>query len=246
MSETQKLISVVEFLCGLHARPVSTHDLKSFFRQHPDKIPQLHQRLGQLLIKAARPYRHGKNPLRKIGLIGNQTYYAVGAGNWVEVFERHKRLLRMQEVVSWRLPELAAALLDTDHEKAARNAMAGFIKEWSSVAGEYQPMVEQINEAGAMAAAKFQNHSPDDLVDRKSARSLLLRLVASYDGKIRAKHFNPNRPLAMLRWPQSGLFKAIDDLVYSKAQIEAFARWKAGVEGRERLYLSFYDPTALR
>jgi len=198
-----------------------------------------------LLIKAARPYRRSTNPLHKIGLIGNQAYYAVGAGPWHTTLGQHGRLLRMQAVAAWRLSEHVAPLLGTRYEQAARNAMAGFVQEWSESAHEYHPLADQVLQAKDMAASVFHLHKPDDLISRKEARRLLLKLVAKYDGKLRAKHFNPNRPLAFLCWPQSNLFKSPGALVYSRHQIEAFARWKAGFAGKERLYLSFYDLSIL-
>jgi hypothetical protein len=245
-SEAKKLIAVIDLLCHQLERPASSNDLKSYFRSHPLAIPQLQQRPGQLLIKAARPYRRGTNPLQKIGLIGNQAYYAVGPGSWHKALEKHGRLQRMQAAAAWRLPEKAAPLLGTKHEQAARNALAGFALEWRKVAHEHQPLADQILEATAMAASVFQLHAPDDLISRKEAQALLLKLVAKYDGRLRAKHFNLYRPLAFLRWPHSGLFTPSGALVYLRRQIKAFACWKAGLEGHERLYLSFYDPTILR
>ena len=245
LCQARHLIAAVDHVCSQLSRPVCTTDLKAYFQHHPWKIPQLRQRIGQLLIKAARPYRRSTNPLHKIGLIGNQAYYAVGAGPWHTTLGQHGRLLRMQAVAAWRLPEHVAPLLGTRYEQAARNAMAGFVQEWSESAHEYHPLADQVLQAKDMAASVFHLHKPDDLISRKEARRLLLKLVAKYDGKLRAKHFNPNRPLAFLCWPQSNLFKSPGALVYSRHQIEAFARWKAGFAGKERLYLSFYDLSIL-
>ena len=241
--ETHKLISTVAHLCRHLDRPVCSKDLKTYFSEHPDEIPQLKQRLGQLLIKAARPHRRGDNCLKKIGLIGNQAYYAVGVGNWAMSFATHKLHIRMQEVALWRLPETLTCLLGTKFETAARNALAGFVKEWSPA--DFPPLAEQVEEARALASPKFQLHPPTDLIGRKEARALLLKLLAKHDGKLRARHFNSDRPLAFLCWPQSSVFKEQPELTYSKSQIQAFTRWKSGFEGREKLYLSFYDPTIL-
>jgi hypothetical protein len=241
--ETGKLSSVVSLLCQKLGRPVCSKDLKAYFSKHPDEIPQLQQRLGQILIKAARPHRRGDNPLKKIGLIGNQAYYAVGVGNWAASINAHKVQLRIEKVVLWRLPETLTCLLGTKFEAAARNALAGFVKEWSAT--DFPPLAEQVAEARRIASPKFQLHLPKDLIGRKEAKALLLKLVAKHDGKLRAQHFNPDRPLAFLCWPQSSIFKEQPELTYSKSQIQAFTSWKSGFEGREKLYLSFYDPTIL-
>jgi hypothetical protein len=133
--------------------------------------------------------------------------------------------------------------MGTKFEAAARNALAGFVKEWSAT--DFPPLAEQVAEARRIASPKFQLHLPKDLIGRKEAKALLLKLVAKHDGKLRAQHFNPDRPLAFLCWPQSSIFKEQPELTYSKSQIQAFTSWKSGFEGREKLYLSFYDPTIL-
>jgi hypothetical protein len=149
----------------------------------------------------------------------------------------------MQEVALWRLPETIQPFLGTNSEAAARNALAGFVKEWGHTT--LPALVQQVEEARVLASPSFRLHLSGDLIGRKEARALLLKLVGKYQGKLRSRHFNPNRPLALLRWPQSQLFKQPAALTYSKGQINAFSCWKGGLEGRDRLYLSFYDPTVL-
>jgi hypothetical protein len=146
----------------------------------------------------------------------------------------------MQEVALWRLPETLQPFLGTKVEAAARNALAGFVKEWSHAT--LPALADQIEEARELAASSFRLHLPSDLIGRKEARALLLKLVGKHQGKLRSRHFNPNRPLVLLHWPQSQLFQQPAALAYSKEQINAFSCWKGGLEGRERLYLSFYDP----
>lgn len=208
---TQKAILVEEVatLCRLLNRPVSSKDLTKRWKELPGNRPLFIQRTGQNLIKAARAV-NGDNPvLHKIGVIGNLAFYAdEDSPYWRERFFLHEIAVRAKMHVTWGIPHQAAFLLGTEHDDIARNALWGFLVEWSVAKHEAvvpDGLRELVQVAEQYIASRFIPKCPT-LVSRAEAAALILSEIERrnpfFEGAL-----NINRHLARLCWPQSTLFK---------------------------------------
>lgn len=230
ISQKAILVEEVEILSRELLRPVSSKDLLHRWKENPDRRPMLTQRVGQLLLKACRPNRRENPILFQVGVIDNLAFYAADQNpEWRKALRRHEIEERAQTHVRWAIPEHAVFLLDTEHDALAKNALAGFVAEWASVAENRsivlpKRMHDLLNTARREATGRFDGTCPE-LLSREEARSILLEEMAArnpfYEGST-----STHRYLSLLRWPMSSMFGQTG---YWELQIRQFcaARWPA-------------------
>lgn len=219
-------------LCHQLDRPVCSADLAADFAKSTEYQPLFLQRLGQVLIKTARA--RSQDAIYRIGIVGRFAYYAPDtAPHWFAKLRAHDVEKGVERQLRINLPLHSEALLGTVLEPFARNALAGFRREWetknahcgqtkSALAQRFDPVLRA---ARAQATAKFVAGEPTTLVPRKRARHILRtehgRLVQS------ESHLSLQRHLALLRWPQSDLFSRERPQCFADLQVRCYclAKW---------------------
>jgi len=211
-SQKARLVAEVDALCRQLGRPVSSKDLAARWRECPERRPLLTQGIGQLLIKAARPVK-GDNPvLWQVGTIGNLGFYATKVNkSLVELLRQHDIAIRAARHVKWAIPEHALYLLGTEHDSLAKNALSGFVAEWSGTASDptinLPPRLhELLDVARNHTPREYSGHCPE-LIGRHEASGILAAKIARTTGQDNTG--NLNRHLARLAWPMCSLFSEV-------------------------------------
>jgi hypothetical protein len=228
-SENQRLCELVLKLAVQLDRPICSLDLDAHFHTEPDSRPILTQRLGQLLIKAARPAVGPVPRLRRVGLFGNRAYYANDDPVWNVRFADFVNRGRLELFHELRFPDRVRYLMGSQYGGLASHALAGWVAETELLMARCpdhplnSDLVRQREQARPLAALTFRLVAHDDLMDRVSARRLLRRLVEHRNPHRCGYKVNYNRYLAPLKWPQSALYPAADGrLDYSRRQLQAY------------------------
>lgn len=231
-TETMRLIPQIMALCYQLDRPVCSADLAAHFAKSSEYQPLFLQRFGQVLIKTARA--RSQDAIYRIGIVGRFAYYAPDtAPHWFAKLRAHDIEKRVERQLRINLPLHAEALLGTVLEPFARNALAGFRREWegqNAHCGETNPALAQkfeavLRAARVQAVAKFIPQEPTSLISRNEARRILRtehgRLVQS------ESHLSLQRHLALLRWPQSDLFSRGRPQCFADLQVRSYclAKW---------------------
>ena len=229
MNGKAHLLQEVRFLAEKLKRPVSSRDLAAHWRAFPDSRPLLLQAPGQLLIKASRECETGER-VHRIGLYGNLAFYAPDEDSfWQRAFDLYTIRERMRRHVRWGIPQHALYLVGTDQERYGLNAIAGFLEEWGPVMeiNEAQQIAIETGFIKMMDLARSETVPPwagriPKLTNRaKVARIILCAVADTRDGD--SKHFNVNRHLAEVAWPQTPVFT---EKGYWLAQVAAYVDWK--------------------
>jgi len=226
-SQKARLVAEVDALCRQLGRPVSAKDLAARWRSLPDRRPILLQGVGQLLLKASRPVKGDSPILRQVGMIGNLGFYAADEDPaWAESFRRHEIAVRAARHVKWAIPEHALYLLGTEHDALAKNALAGFVAEWSAPVADttiaLPPRLHDLLDVAKQhAPGEFCGHCPE-LVSRGEASDILASQIARTAGLDDTG--NLNRHLARLSWPMCSLFSGVGFWEFQVRQY-CHARW---------------------
>lgn len=238
-AQKRRLLAEVERLCVMLDRPVCSKDLARAFCAEPDRQPILRQALGQVLIKAARPVLAPARSLHRVGILGNVAFYAPDEDPaWSVKLQQHFVCLQVSRAEKEQLPARASALFGTPFEGIARNALAGFMQEWSMLKGAAAPdrvslekLDRLLRHAAVEASPKFVACVPFDLVRREQAASMLRREYATRNHAVAAERQNVNRHLARLKWPQSQLFQQTPAGEFSVLQVRCYAaeRWPQSI-----------------
>ncbi|MFZ5807634.1 MAG: hypothetical protein ACOY3I_10575 [Verrucomicrobiota bacterium] len=192
--------------------------------------PLLRQRLGQQLIKAAYPRLQPVSFLYQVGIIGNLAFYATTPEKkWDKKLEQYFLELEIQKELHLHTVDHAIGLFGTAYEKMARNALAGFVKQWSFVSKlkqteEIAKLKRMLKEAKLHVAKTFKLQAPQKLISRQDAERFLRREAEKRLGKFRASHINYSRYLAPWSWPQVNLFQKSSELLYSPQQLQWIAQ----------------------
>jgi len=242
-SEVRKLASDVAALAVQLQRPICSRDLAAYYATGNDQ-PLLLQCLCQILVKAAREYRRTKAQIRKVGMHEGRAYYAVGDDPcWTERFERFCLVTDLRAQVRLDLPVRSRVLVGTEFEAVMRNALAGFLVEWrprivrygeinDCQAPEFEKLLE---DASRLAAPKFVLKHPRSLVDRSHAAKILREEYGRRMIDVDASSMNVKRHLAVLRWPQSTLFRPFEQKFWSlQVHLHCSAKWS--MNNREDTY----------
>jgi hypothetical protein len=238
MNSTQfdRLLADIVMLCGKLKRPVSSKDLLRYYRQFPDSRPLLLQRLGQVLFKMARVRSKTFSArIQKIGIIGNLAFYAPDYTEEMRsAFALYSTQVALAEQCRYRLPDYAVRLIGTRFEGMARNALAGFVEDWS-------PLVAQCNGFSSAtldemhgllatsrkyAASEFIRVVPENLISRADAAGILREEYQRRSHGTDTSTMNVGRHLVHLSWPQSRLFPPLPNLFWAD-QVKAYcaSRW---------------------
>jgi hypothetical protein len=238
MESTQftRLLADVVMLCGKLRRPVSSKDLLRYYRRFPESRPLLLQRLGQVLIKLAR-VRSGSSSARiqKIGIIGNLAFYAPDNSEAMRSsFGLYSTQVALAEQCRFRLPDYAVRLIGTRFEGMARNALAGFVEEWSPAVAQCKgcssvtldEMPGLLATANNYATSKFIEVLPENLITRAEAACILREEYQRRSLGTETFSMNVGRHLVHLSWPQSRLFPPLPNLFWAD-QVKAYcaSRW---------------------
>ncbi len=228
-SEKSQLLREVRVLAEHLKRPVSSRDLAQRWKKFPVSRPLLCQAPGQLLIKASREF-NGCERVFRVGIYNNLVFYAPDEDPaWQKAFDLHTIQERMRQHVRRGIPQQALYLVGTNQERYGLNAIAGFLKEWGPVMDteEVQQIAIETGFIKMMDLARSETVPPwvgriPKLTNRaKAARIILCAVADTRDGD--AKHFNVNRHLAEVAWPQTPLFT---EKGYWLAQVAAYVDWK--------------------
>ncbi len=227
-AEKWKLATEVRDLAIRLDRPVCSADLRAHFREYPDRYPLFMQRLGQVMIKAAR--RTKIQAIWPVGKIHSAVFYAPDlAPEWGEKLESYRLKNEVVARLTEDFPGFVSPLLGGEHDKFARNSFAGYVAEWSPVAES--PLLQSwlplkhfkqlIETAKKSSADSFVAISPIDLVDRIAAGNILRR---EYRRRIDpVSKLSLHRHLARLSWPQCSLMPSCGTQKFSRAQVFAYA-----------------------
>jgi hypothetical protein len=242
LSENRKLCDLVSALAMELGRPVCSIDLDRHFAAHPESRPLLTQRLGQLLLKAARPARTGISCIRQVGLYANHGYYAPDTSRIWDVrlaeFRNHEELILFHRL---RFFARIRYLIGGSYDALARHALAGWMAEVDFLMGRCPShpscaiLIQQRDQIRPLAASSFARVVPSDLISRSVALSLLQRSIFENAAHRQGFKINYSRYLSQLKWPQSHLFPSMQVLKYSRRQLEAFivSRWPRVHENEE-------------
>ena len=226
-SEKLKLIGIVEHLVQKLGRPICSNDVRAFCREHPDAAPLYLQRMGQCLIKAARPMPEPIPYLKKVGVIGNRAYYALKSKpDLIESLQFHKDHLRAVMGASWQIPEHARNLLGTEWDFIGNQACAGFQSEFRRLARLVPVLSAQMERARLITCVKFTLSTNVELISRHEARNLITTKAISALGRERAAAINFSSALCEWKWPQSHLFPPLQNQAYSPTQITLLCHCK--------------------
>ena len=240
-AQVRLLVRAVRQLSQQLKRPVCSKDLKAHWNQHPDERPELLQRTGQTLIKAARPV--SKDRLYRIGRIGNLTYYAADNDPyWTRRLAVHEADLVIEKNIRDQVPAQMLALRSSPHEVLALNAVAG----WAMEMERHLKQASETFSAGVIQDVlnfglpdelpPWAGISPDDLIGKGEAIALLTGELSHRAPFKLEVHNNWHRYLSPWRWPQSILFKRpAGDPVYSRRQLKllAVSLWPEDGEDRD-------------
>jgi len=244
-SENRKLYDLVSALAHELKRPVSSMDLNRHLAIHPETRPVLTQRLGQLLLKAARPAKTGIPRIRPVGLYSYHAYYAPDSSQiWDARFDEFKNYEDLISFHQLRFPERVRYLLNGPHDALARHSLAGWLAEAELLMGRCPThpvnvaLIQQRDQVRLLAALSFAIVIPCDLLPRSTALSLLQRSIAVHAAHRLPFKINHSRYLSTLKWPQSHLYPTLRALKYSRPQLQAFlvSRWPQDHENEEEAY----------
>jgi hypothetical protein len=235
VNQFDRLLADVEVLCAELKRPVCSHDLLRYYSRHPDSRPLLFQRLGQLLLKLARQRTYSRPRIRRVGIIRNLAFYVPNdEREWGVAFELHRSHIAITEQCRFRLPDYAMQLLGTRFDAMARNALAGYIEEWSPVIDLWHGSNDSIlhKMRGLLATAKkyaspeFIRVAPETFIGREEAAATLRKEYGKRMPGINASAMSVGRHLVHLSWPQSRLFTPLPNLFWAD-QVKAYSasRW---------------------
>lgn len=231
-TETMRLLPQIRSLCEQLDRPVCSADLAAHFAKSRDYQPLFLQCLGQVLIKTARA--RSEDAIYRVGLVGRFAHYAPDLSpHWAWKLRAHALEQAVERQLRINLPLYAEALWGTKFYPFARNALAGFKKEWEKKNAELgdtnPPLAENferiLRAAKAQVAPHFVAAEPRSLVSRKCAAKILRtehgRLVAS------ESQLSLQRHLAALRWPQSDVFPRERPQSFAELQVRCYclAKW---------------------
>jgi len=244
-SENRKLYDLASALAHELKRPICSTDLNRYLEVHPVSRPVLTQRLGQLLLKAARPAKTGIPRLRQVGLYGYHAYYAPDADPIWEV--RFAEFRNCEDLVLfYRLHFLGKVryLVGGPHDALVRHSLAGWLVEAELLMGRCPThplnigLIHQRDQVQPLAAGSFTTVIPADLLPRSTALSLLQRSMVEHASYRRTIKINHSRYLSVLKWPQSHLYPSLPALMYSDRQLQAFlvSRWPQDHENEEEAY----------
>lgn len=242
-SGVREIVDDVGYLCNQLQRPVCSKDLAAYYKSNPGERPNMMQAFGQLLLKATYMRKRASPTLQKIGQAGNCSYYALEASpKWHEALRVHALKIRVSAQITLATPTVAQVLFESNYSVFARNAMAGYVREYlpilsdTALAGwrKLSSLNKLVRLAEQYASNGWRLLPPTDLIARENAAALIRREYAKRNPHAEASGHNVNRHLALLHWPQSHLFRANEQLVYSEAQLLAYcaARWPADMEER--------------
>jgi hypothetical protein len=238
-----RLVQAVRRLSARLDRPVSGRDLEMYFRQHPHERPDLMQAIGQLLIKASRPF-DGVERVYQVGIVGNRAYYAANEDpTWEPKLARYDADSWLERAIREDLPDKIRILLDGSMGGLARNALAGWCWEMATVlplasdAARVAKAKVMMGAAEAQAAPSFAGIAPGDLITRAEAVRILSRELGRRAGYMEGIAINWNRITAPWCWPQSRLFEQVPRPMHSRAQIGLVAAvtWPDPCEVTDRL-----------
>ena len=243
---TQKLrlLEAARDLCHKLDRPVCSKDLLTYFREKPDAQPLFLQPLGQVLSKVSRPLPSPAPFLRRVGIVGNMSFYAPDLEPvWTGKLEAYSLRCTLQTLINERMPERALSLIDTRFAAVACNALAGFVKQWqptldTEVAREWEQRSEllaAVDLAQTYATRAFRVRAPEDFVRRPDAATLLRKDYRMRMPGVDADRQNVNRHLVRLQWPQSHFFAGEYRGLFSRLQLRCYAaaRWPLSIEGAD-------------
>ena len=245
LSENRKLYDLVSALAQELKRPISSKDVDRHFEVHPASRPILTQRLGQLLIKAARPAKTGIPRIRQVGLHAYHAYYAPDSTPiWDVRFAEFKNYEELGLFHRLRFHEKVQYLLNGPHDALARHSLAGWLTEADLLMGRCPvhplnaALIQQRDQVRHLAARSFTPVIPSDLLPRSTALSLLRRSIVEHADHRLAFKINYSRYLSALKWPQSHLYPQLQVLKYSARQLQAFlvSRWPQEHENEEESY----------
>lgn len=245
-AEKRRLVRVVGALCARLGRPVSAADLKGWFARHATDRPELAQRLGQQLLKAARPRPAPLPRLWRTGVHGSLAYYCAQEdldGRWAEAFERYVLEERLAAAAKENFVEAVGILLGTEeYGGRAAHALAGWLAEAEELAGrcaqvgvtsaDLESLRGEIAAARPHAVASFTPRPPADLIGRAAADGLLRVEFARRGFEVDGARLSTGRLFSLLRrWPAPGRDKEETEqpggpAFYSRAQVLHLCAWR--------------------
>jgi hypothetical protein len=245
ISENRKLCDLVLKLALELRRPVCSTDLDRHFMIHPESRPVLTQRLGQLLLKAARPAKTEIPRLRQVGLHGNRAYYAPDDDPfWHACFTEYTNREELVHFHQLRYFERVRYLMGSPHDALVRHSLAGWVREAEFLIGRCPRhtisgvLAQQREQMRGVVAPVFGRFIPEDLLTRPAALKHLQRFIRQRGAHRLGFKINYNRYLVELGWPQSHLYPRPPELRYSRRQLEAFmaSRWPLVLENEEEAH----------
>jgi hypothetical protein len=249
LSENRRLCDVVLALSHQLNRPVCSLDLVKHFEAHPESRPILTQRIGQLLIKAARPAKSSVPRLRQVGLFGSRAFYAPNADPaWDDRFVEYVNRGQLDLFQRLRYPEKVWYLLGGAFDSLARHSLTGWMAEAQMLVVRCPDhpasivLIQQREQVRPVSATKFQRFIPDDLLSRDVAMRTLQRFVRDRTPHRTGFQVNYNRYLCPLRWPQSALYTQSPEMTYSLGQLKAFmtSKWPRDDENEEEAHALYW------
>jgi hypothetical protein len=245
LSENRKLYDLVSTLAQELKRPISSKDVDRHFEVYPASRPILTQRLGQLLIKAARPAKTGIPRIRQVGLHAYHAYYAPDSTPiWDVRFAEFRSREDLTLFYQLRFLEKVRYLVGGPHDALVCHSLAGWLVEAELLMGRCPThplsaaLIQQRDQVQPLAAGSFTTVIPADLLPRSTASSLLQRSMVEHASYRRTIKINHSRYLSVLKWPQSHLYPSLPALMYSDRQLQAFlvSRWPRDNENEEEAY----------
>ena len=124
-------------------------DLLHFFWEDPELRPLLFQRPGQLLFKISKQKKRFGLGIYPIGIISNLAFYAPARSQeWIAAFDTHRDIYELAEQCHLRMPEHTVRLIGTRFDAFAKNALAGFVRE-------FEPAYERQRHSSSEVVAEF-------------------------------------------------------------------------------------------
>ena len=242
-AEGRRLVGTVRKLAAKLDRPVCGRDVELYFRMHPHERPELMQAIGQLLLKASRPYA-GVDRVFQIGIIGNRAYYAADEdARWKAKLARHDADLWLARAIREDLPCKVRIIRRGSLDDLARNAFAGWAEEMEEVlplaadATRVAKAKVMVKAAKAEAGRPFTGQVPADLISRAETVEILKDELCRRADYLVGIEVNWNRIATYWTWPQSRLFPRMTGPIHSRAQIALLAAvlWPEPCEVTDRL-----------
>jgi len=242
-AEGRRLVGAVRKLTARLDRPVCGRDLELYFRMYPREHPELLQAIGQLLIKASRPFA-GVDRVYQIGIIGNRGYYAADEDpKWNVRLARHEADVWLERAIREDLPSKVRIILRSSLDDLARNALAGWCQEMEEILPLATDATKVAKTRVAVKAARlevgrpFTGEVPADLISRAEAVLMLKDELCRRADYLLGVEVNWNRIATDWTWPQSRLFPKVGGPLHSRAQVTLLAAviWPDPCEVTDRL-----------